>query len=81
MEKAVYGPPGCSWLKVALVVARSWLMLLWLAAWNWANWYPKTIVLAGFLMVALHACALAQLSLLQRRYQEEWGRLPSEIPS
>ena len=89
MEKAVYGPAGSSRLKVALVVAGSWLfMLLWFAAWSWPNWsaewvysHPFAIVLAGFLMAALHVCALAQSSLLRRRYQEEWGRLPIEMPS
>jgi len=76
MEKALYGPAGRSWLKVALLVAGSWLlMLLWFAAWSWPIW------LAGFLIVALHACALAQSSLLRRRYQEEWGRLPIDLPS
>ena len=89
MEKALYGPAGRSWLKVALVVAGSWLfMLLLLAAWSWPIWsaewvysHPFAIVLAGFLMGALHVCALAQSSLLRRRYQEEWGRLPIDIPS
>jgi hypothetical protein len=89
MEKALYGPAGRSWLKVALLVAGSWLfMLLWFAAWSWPIWsavwpysYPKAIVMAGFLIVPLHACALAQSSLLRRQYHEEWGRLPIEIPS
>jgi hypothetical protein len=86
MEKALYGPAGRSWLKVALVVAGSWLfMLLLLAAWSWpiwsAEWGHFAIVLAAFLIVALHACALAHSSLLRRRYQEEWGRLPIDIPS
>ena len=95
MEKAVSGPAGRSWLKVALVVAGSWsFMLLWFAAWSWpilsAVWaYPNlnAIVLTGFLIVPLHACALAQSSLVRRRYHEErqyheeWGRLPIDIPS
>jgi hypothetical protein len=89
MEKAVHGPEGRSWLKVALVVAGSWLfMLLWFAAWSWPNWsaewvysHPFAIVLAGYLILALHVCALAQSSLLRRRYQEEWEGLPIEMPS
>ena len=95
MEKAVYGPAGRSWLKVALVVAGSWLfMLLWFAAWSWPNWsaewvysHPFAIVLAGFLIVPLNVCALVQSSLLRRQYHEErqcyeeWGRLPIDIPS
>jgi hypothetical protein len=63
-------------------------MLLWLAAWSWPNWStgwaysnPKAIVLAGFLNVPLHVCALAQSSLLRRQYQKEWENLPIEIPS
>jgi hypothetical protein len=90
MEKALYGPAGRSWLKVALLVAGSWLcMLLWFAAWSWPFWSavwacpkPGAIVLAGFVIVPLHACALAQSSLLrgqyheERPYHEDWGRLP-----
>jgi hypothetical protein len=88
-EKALYGPAGRSWLKVALLFAGSWLlMLLWLAAWGWPTWsiewvysHPFAIVLAGFLIVPMHVCALAQSSLLRKRYQEEWESLPIEIPS
>jgi hypothetical protein len=81
MEKALYGPAGRSWLKVALLVAGSWLfMLLWFTAWSWPIW-SAPIGLAGILIVALHACALAQSSLLQRQYHEEWERLPIDIPS
>jgi hypothetical protein len=97
MAKALYGPAGRSWLKVALLVAGSWLfMLLWFAAWSWpilsAMWAHSTsnlnvIMAAGFLIVPLHACALAQSSLVRRRYHEErqyheeWGRLPIDMPS
>ena len=89
MAKALYGPAGRSWLKVALLVAGSWLfMLLWFAAWSWlirsGEWgysNPNAIVLAGFLIVPLHACALALSSLLRKRYREEWERLPIDIPS
>jgi len=89
MEKALYGPAGRSWLKVALLLAGSWLfMLLWFAAWSWlirsGEWgysNPNAIVLAGFLIVPLHACALALSSLLRKRYREEWERLPIDIPS
>jgi hypothetical protein len=78
MVKALYGPAGRSWLKVALVVAGSWLfMLLWLTAWRWPIW-SAPIMLVGFLIAALHACALSHSSLLLRRYQEEWERLPNE---
>jgi hypothetical protein len=91
MEKALYGPAGRSWLKVALLVAGSWLfMLLWFAAWSWPIWFTEwghpngnANVMALFLIMLgpLHACALALSSLLRRRDQEEWGRLPIDIPS
>jgi hypothetical protein len=89
MEKAVYGPAGRSWLKVALVVAGSWVVtLLWFAAWGlpiwsaeWGHPNAKAIVMAGFLLAPLHVSALALSSLLRRRYQEEWERLPIDIPS
>jgi hypothetical protein len=90
MEKALYGPAGRSWRKVALLVAGSWLfMLLWFAAWCRPLWSAVAaygtpnagIVLAGYRIVSLHACGLAQSSLLRRQYHEEWGRLPIEIPS
>jgi hypothetical protein len=89
VENALSSPAGRSWLKVALLVAGSGLlMLLWFAAWSWPTWpaewvdsHPFAIVLAGFLIAALHVCALAQSSLMRKGYQEEWGRLPIDIPS
>ena len=96
MEKAFYGPAGRSWRKVALLVGGSWvLMLVWFAAWCWPYWSAvwaygnlrSAIVLAGYQVVALYACALAQSSLLLRqyhagrKYHEEWARLPIEKPS
>jgi hypothetical protein len=85
MEKALYGTAARSWLKVALVAAGSWLiMLLWFAAWSlptlsarWDYPNPNVIVMAGFLLVLVpfHACALAQSSLLRKRYHDEWARL------
>jgi hypothetical protein len=91
MEKALYGPAGRSWLKVALGVAGSWLLvLLWLAAWSWptrfAEWAypnPNALVMAGFLIVLapLPGCALAHASLSQRQYHQEWARLPIDMPS
>jgi hypothetical protein len=83
MEKALYGQAGRSWLKVGLLIGGSCLlMLLWFAAWGWPIWsVPFAIVLAAFLIVAFHACALAQVSHLRRRDHEEWERLPIDIPS
>jgi predicted membrane protein len=94
MEKALYGPAGRSWLKVALAVAGAWLfILLWFAAWSWpirsaerGNLNANVLVLAGLVLVPLHACALAQSSLLRKRNQEErnqeeWGRLSIDVPS
>ena len=86
MEKALYGPAGRSWPKVALAVAGSCLfVLLWFAAWSlltrsaerdFPNPYP--IVMAGFLLVSalLQVFALAQSSFLRRQYHEEWAALP-----
>jgi hypothetical protein len=95
MEKAVYGPAGRSWLKVAILVAGSWLLiLLWFAAWSlpiWSaergSWNRNAIAMAAFLLTPLHVSALVQSSLLarqyreERKYHEEWGGLPIEIPS
>jgi hypothetical protein len=89
MEKALHGPAGRSWPRVALVVAGSFFFMpLWLAAWSWPNWStewissnPNAIVLAVFLIVPLHVCALAQSSSLRRQDQKEWESLPLDVPS
>jgi hypothetical protein len=93
MEKALYGPAGRSWLKVALTAVSSWLfILLWFAAWSWpirpADWgnVNPVFLLVGFVLVPLHAGGLAQSSFLRRRnqegrYREEWDRLPIDVPS
>jgi hypothetical protein len=90
MEKALYGPAGRSWLRVAIVAVGSLLcMLLWFAAWSLPTWStewdypnPNAIVMAGLLLVLapLHACALAQSSLVRRKYHEEWERLSIDMP-
>jgi hypothetical protein len=89
MEKALYGPAGRSWLQVVLVVAASCLFVpLWFAAWSWPDWssewvvsHPNAIVLAGYLIVPMHVCALAQSSRLRGQNQKEWESLPIDIPS
>jgi hypothetical protein len=83
MEKALYGPPGRSWLRIALVVAGSWLfMLLWLAAVSWPTWsverdYRGAVLLAGWLVVLAPwlPYALARSARLRRQYHEEWAHL------
>ena len=83
MEKALYGPAGRSWLKVALVVAGSWLfMLLLLAPASWPLWfaewdYPSAALMAACLVVltTFLPWALAQSSHLRRQNHEEWACL------
>jgi hypothetical protein len=84
MEKALYGPAGRSWLKVALLVAGSWLfMLVWFAAWSWPIWsaewgysIPSAIVLAGFRIVPLALVAGVYVSWgSECRHDREWARL------
>ena len=89
MDKALYGPAGRSRLKVAVVVAVSWLfMLLLLAAVSWptwsAEWDRTSAVLMAAFLVGSAPClpwALARSSLLRRRYHEEWGHLPIDTSS
>jgi hypothetical protein len=83
MEEALDGPAGRSWLKVALVAAGSWLfMLLLVAALTWPTWpaewdYLDAVLIAVWLGVTIPVLpyALAQSSILRRRYHEEWACL------
>jgi ATP-dependent Clp protease ATP-binding subunit ClpC len=84
-EKGVYDPVGASRRRVALSAA-GWLllMLLFVAGAGWAGW-PTGMgpvapsVLAAYSVVL--AWGLARSNAPRRRYHEEWGRLPIEIPS
>ena len=81
MEKALSGPPGPSWLKFAVAAAGSSLfMVLWSAAVSWPTWstrpdYLGAVLIAGFVGAPGLVYALAQSSLVCRRYHEEWARL------
>src|SRR5438128_562072 len=83
MLKALYGPTGCSRLKVALFAAGSWLFtMLWCAVLTWRTWpaewdYLTAILFAVWLapMALLFPYALAKSSAIRIRYHEEWARL------
>jgi hypothetical protein len=89
IEKGVYDPARVSRLRVALSAAGSLLlMLLFVAGVAWLDWptgwdhlgaLRLAGMLAGFSVVL--AWALALLFAERRRYHEEWGRLPLEMPS
>lgn len=91
IEKGVYDPAGVSRRRVALSAAGSLLfMLLFVAGAVWSAWPAGSDHLGlGALPFAgmLAACAvglawnLAHWNAPRRRYHEEWGRLPIEIPS
>jgi hypothetical protein len=83
MEKALYGPAGRSWLWVALIATCSLLLwVFWTAGSSWPNWpadsdYLSAALLTG--LVAAHtvffAGFMAHLSVMRRRYHEEWASL------
>ncbi len=89
IEKGVYGPPGVSRLRVALSAAGSLLfMLLFFAGAGWTAWptgwdhlgvvqFPVMLVACSVVL----AWSLAHWNAPRRRYHEEWGRLPIELPS
>jgi hypothetical protein len=89
MEKALYGPPGRSWLKVALVAAGSWVFTMLLCAGlAWPTWpaepdYLTATLFAVWLapMALLFPYGLAKSSAVRRRCHEEWARLPIEPSS
>jgi hypothetical protein len=92
IEKGVYDPAGVSRLRVALSAAGSLLFLLLFvsgAVWSCCptGWDPLGLgaalrfggVLAAFGVVL--AWSLAHWNAPRRRYHEEWGRLPIELPA
>jgi ATP-dependent Clp protease ATP-binding subunit ClpC len=88
-EKRVYDPAGVSRLRVALSAAGSLLfMLLFVAGAAWSDWptgwdHLGVVLFAG--MLAAYSVALgwglAHSNAPRRRYHQEWGRLPIEIPT
>jgi ATP-dependent Clp protease ATP-binding subunit ClpC len=89
MEKALYGLPGRSRLKVALVAAGSWVFtMVWCAALTWHTWpvEPDYLTATWFAVwltptALLFPYALARSSAVRRRSHEEWARLPIEPSS
>jgi hypothetical protein len=89
IEKGVYDPAGVSRLRVALSAASSLLlMLLFVAGACWPAWSTGWDHLGLLPWAGLFAATsvfmawnLAQLFAERRRYHEEWGRLPIEMPS
>lgn len=91
IEKGVYDPAGVSRLRVTLSAAGSLLfMLLFVGGAVWSAWPAGSDhlplgalsfvgMLAAFGVVL--AWSLAHWNAPRRRYHEEWGRLPIEIPS
>jgi hypothetical protein len=84
IEKGVYDPAGVSRRRVALSAAGSLLlMLLFVAGLVWTWDHLNAVPFAGMLAACsvVPAWGLAQLFAERRRYHEEWGRLPIELPS
>jgi ATP-dependent Clp protease ATP-binding subunit ClpC len=89
IEKGVYDPVGVSRRRLALSAAGSLLfLLLFVAGAAWSSWptgWPSLgsgpfagVLAAGSVGLAW---SMARSNAPRRRYHEEWGRLPIEIPS
>jgi len=89
IEKGAYGPAGVSRPRVALSAAGSLLfMLLLVAGAAWTDWPTGWDHLGGVWLASILAAysvvlawSLAHWNAPRRRYHEEWGRLPIEMPS
>jgi hypothetical protein len=89
IEKGAYDPARASRPRVALSAAGSLLfMLLFVAGTAWLDWptgwdHWGSVQLAGMLTACsvVLAWSLAHWNAPRRRYHEEWGRLPIEMPS
>ena len=91
IEKGVYDPAGVSRLRVALSAAGSLLfMLLFVAGVVWSAWPAGSdhlglgaVSFVGWMVAysVVLAWSLAHSNAQRRRYHEEWGCLPIEIPS
>ncbi len=83
MEKALHGPAEGARLKLALIGAGSWLlMMLWIMGLSWSTWtgdwdYLTAILVAVWLAPAalLFPYALAYSAVLRQRYHEQWANL------
>jgi hypothetical protein len=88
IEKGVYDPAGVSRLRLALSAAGSLLfMLLFVAGAAWSDWPTAWDRMGGPFAGMLAAGSvglawgLARSNAPRRRYHEDWGRLPIELPS
>ena len=89
VEKTLFSSAGASRLRVALSAASSLLFLLLVVAGaGWLDWatggdHLVSVPFAGMLAACsvVLAWALAQSNAERRHYHEEWGRLPTEVPS
>jgi ATP-dependent Clp protease ATP-binding subunit ClpC len=91
IEKGVYDPAGVPRLRVALSAAGSLLFLLLfvtVAVWTvwptgWGHLGRGVLPFAGMLAACgvVLAWNLAHWNAPRRRYHEEWGRQPIELPS
>ncbi|HEX4589619.1 MAG TPA: hypothetical protein VH120_06800 [Gemmataceae bacterium] len=89
IEKGVYDPAGASRLRLALSAAGSLLfVLLFVAGAAWSDWPTDwnplgAVAFAGMLAACSAGLAwcMAWSNAPRRRYHEEWGSLPIEIPT